>query len=66
MADLESTLHYSLRMEVAAHPVIRGEALIALKKYIAVLAKVKLPARALLTHTAVHRHESQEMCKPKD
>ncbi|XP_039984306.1 sulfhydryl oxidase 1 [Xiphias gladius] len=39
MADLESTLHYSLRMEVAAYTVINGEALISLKKYIAVLAK---------------------------
>ncbi|XP_023257716.1 sulfhydryl oxidase 1 [Seriola lalandi dorsalis] len=39
MADLESTLHYSLRMEVAAHTIIKGEALIALTKYIAVLAE---------------------------
>ncbi|XP_060933570.1 sulfhydryl oxidase 1 [Limanda limanda] len=39
MLDLESTLHYSLRVEVAAHTIIRGEALIALKKYVAVLAK---------------------------
>ncbi|XP_035032856.2 sulfhydryl oxidase 1 [Hippoglossus stenolepis] len=39
MLDLESTLHYSLRVEVAAHTIIRGEALISLKKYVAVLAK---------------------------
>uniref|UniRef100_A0A665TRU8 Sulfhydryl oxidase n=1 Tax=Echeneis naucrates TaxID=173247 RepID=A0A665TRU8_ECHNA len=39
MADLESTLHYSLRVEVAAHTVIRGEALISLRNYIAALAK---------------------------
>ncbi|XP_037625981.1 sulfhydryl oxidase 1 [Sebastes umbrosus] len=39
MADLESALHYSLRVEVAAHTVIRGEALTSLKKYISVLAK---------------------------
>uniref|UniRef100_A0A8L0DTA9 Sulfhydryl oxidase n=1 Tax=Oncorhynchus mykiss TaxID=8022 RepID=A0A8L0DTA9_ONCMY len=40
MADLESTLHYSLRLELAAHPVIKGEALITLQRYISVLAKV--------------------------
>ncbi|CAB1331911.1 unnamed protein product [Coregonus sp. 'balchen'] len=39
MADLESTLHYSLRVELAAHPVIKGEALSALQRYISVLAK---------------------------
>ncbi|XP_029003372.1 sulfhydryl oxidase 1 [Betta splendens] len=39
MADLESALHYSLRVEVAAHPVIRKDALTSLKKYVAVLAK---------------------------
>nr|XP_046247607.1 sulfhydryl oxidase 1 [Scatophagus argus] len=37
MADLESTLHYSLRVELAAHTVIRREALTSLKKYISVL-----------------------------
>lgn len=42
MADLESTLHYSLRVEVSAHTVIKGDALDSLKKYISVLAKVKL------------------------
>ncbi|XP_071777874.2 sulfhydryl oxidase 1 [Centroberyx gerrardi] len=39
MADLESTLHYSLRVELAAHPVIKGEALTSLKSYISVLVK---------------------------
>ncbi|KAM9358276.1 sulfhydryl oxidase 1 [Symphorus nematophorus] len=39
MADLESTLHYSLREELSAHTVIRGEALVSLKKYISVLTK---------------------------
>ncbi|XP_051232737.1 sulfhydryl oxidase 1 [Dicentrarchus labrax] len=39
MADLESTLHYSLRVELAAHTVIKGDALISFKKYISVLAK---------------------------
>lgn len=42
MADLESALHYSLRVELAAHPVFRGAALISLKKYISVLSKVML------------------------
>ncbi|MEQ2256413.1 hypothetical protein ILYODFUR_023957, partial [Ilyodon furcidens] len=39
MADLESALHYSLRVELADHAVIKGDALIALKNYISVLAK---------------------------
>lgn len=44
MADLESALHFSLRVELAAHTVIRGEALVSLKKFISVLVKVKLHA----------------------
>lgn len=44
MADLESALHFSLRVELAAHTVIKGEALVSLKKFISVLAKVKLHA----------------------
>lgn len=40
MADLESTLDYSLRVELAAHTVFTGQALVSLKKYISVLAKV--------------------------
>lgn len=51
MADLESTLHYSLRVELAAQTVIKGEVLIALKKYISVLAKVKLTGRQQYIHT---------------
>uniref|UniRef100_A0A672HW59 Sulfhydryl oxidase n=1 Tax=Salarias fasciatus TaxID=181472 RepID=A0A672HW59_SALFA len=39
MADLESTLHYSLRVELAVHAVIKGVALKSLKKYISVLTK---------------------------
>ncbi|KAM9384687.1 sulfhydryl oxidase 1 [Pholidichthys leucotaenia] len=39
MADLESALHYSLRVELAAHTVIEGGAFTSLKNYIAVLAK---------------------------
>lgn len=37
--DLESSLHYSLRHEVAMFKTISGEKLLALKKYIDVLAK---------------------------
>lgn len=40
MSDLESALHYSLRVELAAHINITGAHLTALKKYIYVLAKV--------------------------
>ncbi|KAM8875588.1 sulfhydryl oxidase 1 [Spinachia spinachia] len=39
MADLESTLHYSLRVELAAHTVIEGGALTSLREYVSVLAK---------------------------
>nr|XP_055023808.1 sulfhydryl oxidase 1 [Misgurnus anguillicaudatus] len=39
MSDLESALHYSLRVEVAAHVSISGDDLIALKKFVNVLAK---------------------------
>ncbi|GLD75075.1 sulfhydryl oxidase 1-like protein, partial [Lates japonicus] len=47
MADLESTLHYSLRVEVATHTVLKGEVLISLKKYMAVLAKY-FPGRPMV------------------
>lgn len=40
MADLESALHHSLRVELALQSVIKGNALTALKAYISVLAKV--------------------------
>ncbi|XP_053360887.1 sulfhydryl oxidase 1 [Clarias gariepinus] len=39
MSDLESALHYSLRVELASHTVISGEALSALRRYISVLDK---------------------------
>ncbi|KAI4903887.1 hypothetical protein NFI96_004960 [Prochilodus magdalenae] len=39
MSDLESALHYSLRVELSAHSNISGEALTALRHYISVLAK---------------------------
>lgn len=64
MADLESTLHYSLRLELAAHPVIKGEALSALQRYISVLAKVigqvYSPPETNPTHTehSPHIHSS--------
>lgn len=41
MADLESTLDYSLRVELAANRVFRGDVLVSLKKYISVLVKVQ-------------------------
>lgn len=44
MADLESALHYTLRVEVAKFPVLDGDRLTTLKKYVHVLAKV-FPAR---------------------
>ncbi|KAJ7992831.1 hypothetical protein DPEC_G00266100 [Dallia pectoralis] len=47
MADLESTLYYSLRVELAAHSVFKGEALSALQQYIAVLVKY-FPGRPLV------------------
>lgn len=42
MADLESALHYSLRVELGAQSVFQGRALTSLKAYISVLAKVQL------------------------
>uniref|UniRef100_A0A8C8RDS6 Sulfhydryl oxidase n=1 Tax=Pelusios castaneus TaxID=367368 RepID=A0A8C8RDS6_9SAUR len=39
MADLESALHYALRIEVARFSVLTGERLKALKSFVAVLAK---------------------------
>ncbi|KAM4548191.1 sulfhydryl oxidase 1 [Odontesthes bonariensis] len=50
MADLESTLHYSLRVELAAHPVLKDEALNSLKKYISVLAKY-FPGRPMVMNS---------------
>ena len=47
MADLESALTYSLRVELSGTPVFKGEALSALKGYIAVLAKVGLTSTVL-------------------
>ncbi|XP_068174880.1 sulfhydryl oxidase 1 [Antennarius striatus] len=49
MADLESTLHYSLRVELAAHTVIRGEDLVSLKEYVSVLSKY-FPGRQIVTN----------------
>ncbi|GAA6079291.1 sulfhydryl oxidase 1, partial [Tachysurus ichikawai] len=39
MSDLESALHYSLRVEIASHSVISGTQLTALRRYISVLNK---------------------------
>ncbi|CAL1593673.1 unnamed protein product [Knipowitschia caucasica] len=50
MADLESALHYSLRVEVSAFPVINGDALKALKMYMSVLAKY-FPGRSVVKNS---------------
>ncbi|KAM8930881.1 sulfhydryl oxidase 1 [Pelodytes ibericus] len=47
MADLESALHYSLRVEVGRFPVLEGEQLKALSNYVNVLRKY-FPARPYL------------------
>ncbi|MEE6495828.1 hypothetical protein FKM82_002154 [Ascaphus truei] len=47
MADLESALHYSLRMEVARYTTLEGDRLTALINYINVLRKY-FPARPYL------------------
>ncbi|XP_049724268.1 sulfhydryl oxidase 1 [Elephas maximus indicus] len=47
MADLESALHYILRVEVGKFPVLEGQRLTALKKFVAVLAKY-FPGRPLV------------------
>ncbi|KAM6963141.1 sulfhydryl oxidase 1 [Aplochiton taeniatus] len=47
MADLESALHYSLRVELSSHPVIKGEDLSALKRYVSVLAQF-FPGRPMV------------------
>ncbi|XP_045392101.1 sulfhydryl oxidase 1 isoform X2 [Lemur catta] len=39
MADLESALHYILRVEVGKFSVLEGQRLVALKNFVAVLAK---------------------------
>ncbi|XP_017652799.1 sulfhydryl oxidase 1 isoform X2 [Nannospalax galili] len=39
MADLESALHYILRVEVGKFSVLEGQRLVALKKFVAILAK---------------------------
>ncbi|CAL8308272.1 unnamed protein product [Lota lota] len=49
MADLESTLTYSLRVELSGTPIFKGDALSALKHYISVLAKY-FPGRPMVTN----------------
>lgn len=45
LADMESALHYSLRIEVSSRKVLKGEELTALRHYMSVLNKY-FPARA--------------------
>ncbi|XP_058395925.1 sulfhydryl oxidase 1 [Diceros bicornis minor] len=47
MADLESALHYILRVEVGKFSVLEGQRLMALKKFMAVLAQY-FPGRPLV------------------
>lgn len=47
MADLESALHYILRVEVGKFSLLEGQRLVALKKFVAVLAKY-FPGRPLV------------------
>ena len=42
MRDLESTLHYAFRQEIALHRDIEGERLSALKTFVKILVKVSL------------------------
>lgn len=49
MADLESALHYILRVEVGKFSLLEGQRLVALKKFVAVLAQVSGPGRRLCT-----------------
>lgn len=48
MADLESALHYILRVEVGKFSVLEGQRLVALKKFMAVLAQVSRPLASLV------------------
>uniref|UniRef100_A0A4W4FKA9 Sulfhydryl oxidase n=1 Tax=Electrophorus electricus TaxID=8005 RepID=A0A4W4FKA9_ELEEL len=50
MSDLESALHYSLRVELAAHTSISGKALTSLRQFISILAKY-FPGRPAVTGT---------------
>ncbi|XP_037325039.2 sulfhydryl oxidase 1 [Pungitius pungitius] len=49
MADLESTLHHSLRVELAAHTVVKGGDLTSLREYVSVLAKY-FPGRPVVVN----------------
>ena len=42
MQDLESSLHYTFRMEVPRLEQIQGPALTALKQFVSVLVKVRV------------------------
>lgn len=61
MADLESALHYILRIEVGRFPVLEGQRLVALKKFVAVLAKVSRAVASLVC--AIPQMVSVHSCK---
>lgn len=59
MADLESTLHYSLRVEAARAAALSGAQLAAFKCYVAVLVKVRSfrcqERNCLCLHVAIYK-----------
>lgn len=63
MADLESALHYILRVEVGKFSVLEGQRLVALKKFMAVLAQVS-KAPVSFVHTAPHRISMPPCSRP--
>lgn len=66
MADLESALHYILRIEVGKFSVLEGQRLVALKKFVALLAKVSgawPPLPAVPCVISVHACRPQS-CQP--
>lgn len=48
MADLESALHYLLRVELATHNTLEGEELKIFKDLVTLVAKVTTASRAAL------------------
>lgn len=51
MVDLESGLHYLLRVELASHQTLEGEELKTFKDFVTVVAKVTSLLRHLRLHT---------------
>lgn len=67
MADLESALHYILRVEVGRFSVLEGQRLMALKKFVTVLTKVSKAMTALVPtvpHVIECRPVNHTLCPP--